>query len=240
MKDTYTHITIVMDRSGSMDQVRTDAEGAINFFLDEQKKVPDECSLLFVDFDSDEPQRIVYDGPLADTPKYKLVPRNSTPLLYAVGKAIDATGKRLDAMPEADRPAKIVFVIQTDGLENYSHYMPEHPYTWEHVAAQIKEQTEVYGWEFLFLGMGLDTFKQGEALGIRNVVSTVANNAATHDSTYRMMSANTTAYRTSAAPDMGMRGVHVNAVGQVFNEAGEEVDPKTGKVKAQSGTTWHS
>jgi hypothetical protein len=235
MKDTLTHISIVMDRSGSMEDVRTDAEGAINHFLTEQKEVPGKCSLLFIDFDSDEPQRIVYDGPLAEMGKYKLIPRNSTPLLYAVGKAIDNTGQRLAAMDEDQRPAKVVFVIQTDGLENHSYYMPEHPYTWEHVAAMIKTQMDVFNWQVIFLGMGLDTFKQGERLGVRNVVSTVANNAATHDSTYSYMSATTRSFRTGAASDMsGMQGTHVNAMGQVFNQAGEEVDPETGKVKAQS------
>jgi hypothetical protein len=32
----------------------------------------------------------------------------------------------------------------------------------------------------------------------------------------------------------GMRGMHVNAMGKVFDNDGNEIDPQTGKIKAQS------
>lgn len=221
-----THITIVMDRSGSMNSVRTDAEGAVNHFLTEQKAQPGECTLYFVDFDGDDPQNVVYAGPLADAPEYTLVPRGNTPLLQASGLAIAHTGEMLAALAEDQRPGKVIVVIQTDGQENTPV-----DWTWESLTAKIKEQTEVYGWQFVFLGMGPDTFKQGERLGIQNVVRTSANNGATHDSTHSVMSAYASSYRGGQSADMSaMRGMHVNSAGKVFNEAGEEVDPKTGDV----------
>lgn len=225
MKDQYTHITIVVDRSGSMNVVRTDAEGAINHFLGEQKLVDGECSLLLTDFDSQEPFRVVHDGPITDSNRYRMEPRASTPLLDAVAQAIIATGDRLGAMAEENRPGKVIFVIQTDGLENASQ-----EFTWEGVAEMIKRQTDEYNWQFIFLGMGFDTFKQGERLGVQNVVRS-AGTAATYDSTHSVLSASTSAYRGGTVNDMtSMRGVTVNSMGQIFNEAGEEVDPKTGKV----------
>ena len=233
----YTHLTIIMDRSGSMADVRSDAQGAINHFLDEQKEVPGDCSLLFIDFDSTDAQQIVHDGPLAEMGKYMLRPRNSTPLLYAVGKAIDNTGTRLDAMAEDNRPGKVIFVIQTDGLENHSHLMPEHPYTWDHVREMIKTQTEAYGWQVIFLGMGSDSWGQGERLGVQNVVRSSGAGAA-HASTYDTMSTMSTAYRGGTVNDMsGIRGMHVNDDGTVTNEAGEEIDPKTGKPRDTSGVS---
>jgi hypothetical protein len=232
MKDTLTHISIVMDRSGSMASVAKEAENAINHFIVDQKNQPGECTLFFIDFDTEAPHRVVYDGGIQDASEYMLDPRGMTPLLDAIGWTIIQTGKRLDAMPEADRPSKVIFVIQTDGLENASR-----EFTWEGVRDLIKEQTDTYAWQFIFLGMGLDTFKQGDALGIQNTVSTVANNAATHDSTYSVLSANTTAYRSGAAQTMGgMRGMHVNAMGKVYDNDGNEIDPQTGKIKAQSTT----
>jgi len=224
--DNKTHITIVCDRSGSMGSVASDAAGAINHFIVEQKQQPGECSLYFVDFDSDEPQRVVYSGALAEAPVYLLGARGTTPLLDAVGQAIGHTGSMLEAIAEDRRPGKVIFVIQTDGLENASR-----EYTWEKVRDMIKEQTDKYSWQFIFLGMGLNTFKQGEALGIRNVVNAVANNAVSHAHTYDAMSSYTSAYRSGHAHDMtAMRGMTVNSVGQVYNEAGEEIDPKTGDV----------
>lgn len=226
MKDSYTHITIVMDRSGSMNEVREEAEQAINSFLTEQKAVDGECSLLFIDFDGQDPKHVVFDGNLDTAPAYQLHPRGMTPLLDATALSIIQTGQKLNKLPEAERPSRVIFVIQTDGQENVSQ-----EYSWEQVRDLVKEQTDTYAWQFIFLGMGMDTFKQGQAMGVQNVVSTAANNPVTHDHTYSVMSASTTAYRGGQAADMSaMRGMHVNAMGKVFNEDGDEIDPKTGKL----------
>lgn len=57
---------------------------------------------------------------LAKVRKYKLVPRESTALVDAVGRAINETGERLAKMPEAERLGLVVFVVMADGLENSS------------------------------------------------------------------------------------------------------------------------
>lgn len=236
MRDDYTHISIVMDRSGSMNEVRDEAEKAINAFLTDQKEVDGQCSLTFVDFDGQDPRHVVFDGDIKNFQGYQLHPRGMTPLLDAVAFTIIDTGKKLEAMPEQDRPGKVIVVIQTDGEENASAR-----FSWENVRDLVKEQTDVYGWQFIFLGMGLDTYKQGQAMGVQNVMSSDANNAATHDSVHAYVSHSTTAYRGGVTNDMSAtRGMHTNSVGQMFNEAGEEIDPKTGKVKAKSDTTWKS
>src|SRR5262245_25202243 len=157
-----------------------------------------------------------------------------TPLLDAIGMTIAKTGKKLEQMPEADRPGKVIFVIQTDGQENVSQ-----EYTWEQVRDLIKVQTDTYNWQFIFLGMGLDTFKQGQALGVSNVVSTAANNPAVHQGTYSVLSATASAYRGGQTNDMSaMRGMHVNSAGKVYDADGNEIDPKTGKLVTD--TSWKS
>ncbi len=50
MKDK-TDITIILDRSGSMNSVKSDTIGGFNSFLDEQKKVEGEAVLSLVQFD---------------------------------------------------------------------------------------------------------------------------------------------------------------------------------------------
>jgi hypothetical protein len=144
-----THITLIADRTGSMRSILSDAEGAINAFLDDQRKLPDQCSLLLVDFDDQDPFRTVYDGQIQDSVEYKLVPRGNTPLRDAVGKGIVVTGERLAALSEDERPGKVIFVVQTDGFENASR-----EYTQEQVNAMINEQTDKWGWTFVFMASG--------------------------------------------------------------------------------------
>lgn len=159
-----THITLLCDRSGSMNSIRADAEGAVNRFIEEQKAQPDDCTITLADFDAPGAQgdwlRIVHQGPLADCPRYVLQPRGSTALLDAVGMTITSTGEYLAALPEASRPEHVFFVVQTDGEENSSR-----DWRLENLQKLIKQQTDEWSWEFIFLGMGPDTFHQGRAMG---------------------------------------------------------------------------
>ena len=54
-------------------------------------------------------------------------------------------------MPEAERPARVVFLIITDGHANSSTEA-----TLPMVKKAIKHQTAKYGWEFAFIGSTLD------------------------------------------------------------------------------------
>ena len=65
-------------------------------------------------------------------------------------------------MPEEERPEKVMFVIVTDGLENYSN--PK--YTRKRLMKKIKRQTEVYNWLFLYLGANQDAIAVAESYGI--------------------------------------------------------------------------
>jgi hypothetical protein len=82
-------------------------------------------------------------------------------LLDAVGRTIDELGARLAAMPEAQRPAKVIVAIFTDGFENASRV-----YTTERLAASIKHQQEKYNWEFLFLAANQDAIATAAQIAI--------------------------------------------------------------------------
>lgn len=148
------HITLIVDRSGSMHSIKTDAQGAVNAFLAEQKKLDKPCTLLLADFDSEQPFRVDHDGDLTKHfGTYHLDPRGITPLLDAVGRGLALTGERLAALPEDQRPGQVFFVVETDGHENASK-----EWTRDAVVARIKEQEEVYKWTFIFLGAGKDAW----------------------------------------------------------------------------------
>ncbi len=160
MRSDLTDVTLVIDRSGSMQAIRDDAEGGVNAFLQEQAKQPGEALLTLVQFDTE--YEFVHRGmPIKDVPPYKLVPRGNTALLDAVGRAINETGERLGKMAEENRPGLVVFVITTDGQENSSK---------EFTKAQIKEMVErqqsQYKWQFTFLGANQDAFAEAGGIGI--------------------------------------------------------------------------
>lgn len=88
-------------------------------------------------------------------------PRGSTPLLDALGHVIVRTGETLAAMAEDQRPARVIVVVSTDGKENDSR-----EYSREVVGGMITEQTEKYGWDFVFIGAGFDAFTEGAKIGV--------------------------------------------------------------------------
>ncbi|MDD5638170.1 MAG: hypothetical protein PHD84_10225, partial [Atribacterota bacterium] len=50
-KQNYTEIVCIIDRSGSMESIKTDAIGGFNTFLESQKKLPGRAFLSLVLFD---------------------------------------------------------------------------------------------------------------------------------------------------------------------------------------------
>ena len=115
-------INIVLDRSGSMEAVKEETISGFNKFLADQQNQDGDATLSLVQFDDE--YEVVHDAKnLAKVPALNartFVPRGCTALLDAIGRTIVATGARLDALSEADRPNQVLFVILTDGLENAS------------------------------------------------------------------------------------------------------------------------
>jgi hypothetical protein len=160
MRTDLTDITIVIDRSGSMSSIRSDAEGGINTFIESQKTEPGEALLTLVQFDTE--YEFVHKGmPIGNVPHFHLVPRGSTALLDAVGRSINETGARLAAIEESERPGLVVFVIVTDGAENSSK-----EFTRAKIREMIEHQQSVYKWQFTFLAANQDAFAEGASMGI--------------------------------------------------------------------------
>lgn len=143
-----------------MQSCRTDAEGGLNSFVEEQKKHPGEAVYTLVQFNTN--YEFVHKAmPIKDVPKFTLQPSGGTALLDAIGRAIIETGDRLKAMPEDQRPGLVVFVILTDGEENSSR-----EFTREKIKEMIEHQTTQYKWQFTYLGANQDAFAVGGSMGI--------------------------------------------------------------------------
>lgn len=178
MRDA-TEIIVILDKSGSMEQIKSDAIGGYNAFVAEQQAEPGEANLTLVLFDSTYtigPTRPIGEAEPLTNKTFR--PGGSTALLDAIGRAVTETGKRLADTPEAQRPDKVIVVIITDGEENCSS---------EHTLAQVREmiehQQEKYSWQFLFLGANQDAFAEAGKLGIGR--GTVVNFSAADDGVRR-------------------------------------------------------
>lgn len=190
MKDDYTHITVLMDRSGSMASIKTDMEGGINTFITEQKAVPGEATFALYEFD-DHFDEAVAPTDLADVGPVTLNPRGSTALYDAMQKSIALTGEYLSSKPDDERPSKVFFVVVTDGQENASREV-----TRKQVLDLVTQQTDLYSWEFVYLGANQDAMAVGTSMGI-HVNTTYDTSAASVGRSYTTLSSNMTKSRMS-------------------------------------------
>ncbi len=168
MNEKLTHIILVIDRSGSMDAVRTDAIGGFNTFLEDQKKHPDEATVTLALFN--HKYSLVHDfKPIQEVEKLDMktyVPQGQTALLDAIGRTMDDVGKKLVAIQEDERPSKVIMAILTDGMENASS-----DYSRAKILEMIKQQEESYGWQIMYLAANQDAIREGASLGVRNAAS---------------------------------------------------------------------
>lgn len=165
MKQDYSEIACVLDRSGSMSSILEDTIGGFNTFIEEQKKLPGTANVTLVLFD--DKYEVPYDAiPLKDLPKLDsntFVPRGMTALHDALGKTINTLGERLAKLSEDERPSSVILCIITDGHENASK---------EFSAQKIKEmitlQEETYSWRIVFLAANIDATDVGQSMGIKS------------------------------------------------------------------------
>ena len=147
-----------------MGDIRDDAIGGFNCFLKEQQAAGANATLTLVQFDTESTDVVYESRPILEVPDLNhqtFQPRGGTPLLDALGQTIDSTGRALAAIPEANRPNKVVFVVITDGQENSSHQ-----HTKTSVKERIDHQSSRYNWQFVFLGANQDAFDEAGAVGI--------------------------------------------------------------------------
>lgn len=165
MNPNLTDITLVLDRSGSMQSVADDTIGGVNRFIADQIAVPlpSTANLTLNQFD-DVFEHVFYALSIqAAQPLTKATfqPRGSTALLDAIGRSIEETGERIGKMTENERPGKVVFVIVTDGYENASR-----KFSSQQISDMITHQRDVYKWEFVFLAADQDAIASAGRIGI--------------------------------------------------------------------------
>jgi uncharacterized protein YegL len=163
MNPNLTEIAYVLDRSGSMIPMTKAAIAGFNEFLKEQLDTPGEANLSLLLFDNQflKPYDRVPLTKVKPLTSKTYVPRGCTALLDAIGMTVKNLGDQLAALPEVERPGKVIVAIFTDGRENASTN-----YSFKKILRMITHQRTKYQWEFLFLGADEDAIATAAQMGI--------------------------------------------------------------------------
>jgi Mg-chelatase subunit ChlD len=163
---TYTHLYILLDRSGSMSTIANDVIGGYNTFIREQRKEGSDVRVTLVQFDTQDRQEIIAAGvpidELVELTQDTFIPRGGTPLLDATGLLIARARMNEELRVQNSLPKEdIVFVTVTDGEENESS---------EYTLRQIKkliEECEAKDWTFVFLSAAIDAYGDASRMGMQ-------------------------------------------------------------------------
>ncbi len=162
---TPVHISVVLDRSGSMASIADDIVGGFNTFLGEQRNQPGGGRITLVQFDGQDPFEVLIDGEdladAADLDPARYLPRGNTPLLDAVGHMIARIDQGIlaradDGLPIEDQ----IVLIVTDGYENASG-----EFDYQTVGSLI-ETRRARNWVFTFLGVDEASIKEGVSMRV--------------------------------------------------------------------------
>ena len=158
-----TDITIILDRSGSMEYIKESTIKGFNSFVKEQQNSDVDVKLTLVQFDHD--YQVLYEN--IDIREVKKLtqktfePRGSTALLDAIGVTINNIKNRIKLTPNNQKPDKVLVVIITDGEENSSN-----KYSREKIFKKISKRENKDSWSFVFIGSNQDAIAVGSSFGI--------------------------------------------------------------------------
>ena len=152
---TTLDIVVILDRSGSMQEIRDDAIGSFNAFLTDKKQQYPLSKMSIVLFD--DRYDLIADsepiGAISPLNGQTYVPRGSTALLDAIGLTVAA----IEARPHTDE--EMLVAVLTDGYENASTQ-----FRLEQIRAIIQER-EKRGWDFVYLSADPGAFSDAGRMG---------------------------------------------------------------------------
>lgn len=162
MNENITELVFILDRSGSMGGLESDTIGGYNSVLAKHRSADGQAFVTTILFDHES--EVLHDriaiAEVRDLTAKEYYVRGCTALLDALGGAIRHTERVQRYLPEEHKPARTIFVVTTDGLENASRKFGR---------AQVREMIEGKqraGWEFFFLGANMDAVAEAGSLGI--------------------------------------------------------------------------
>ena len=160
----WINLTFIIDESGSMYGSEADVVGGFKKTIEEQKADKDgKVTVSLYKFSTTVTQ--VYLGrEINEIDEFDYTPHGTTAMNDGIGKAIDDVGAWLYEKDKngEEMPAANLVVVMTDGMENASK-----EYTLKQIQDKIKEQTEKYSWQFIYMGTDITTSKAADDLGFK-------------------------------------------------------------------------
>jgi hypothetical protein len=151
-------LTIILDRSGSMNQIKSDVIFEFNRFLDEFNSEKSRFSLI----QFNNKVESVFVNQKVNTSNYlndkNFIPSGTTALFDAIGETLNHKIQFLEAKKN---PRKVIIAIITDGIENSSI-----EYSQEVIRDLITTCKEKLNWRILFFGANQDSILEGGKIGI--------------------------------------------------------------------------
>jgi hypothetical protein len=194
-RDHSVHSYILLDRTGSMEPIWTEALSSVNAYadglatLDGGPRVDADITLAAFDANDGFQFDVLRSG--VDAERWRKVtndevnPRGMTPLYDAIGKIV--------TLAEKDNPRKAVIVIMTDGEENSSEEMTKAS------AKAALDRVRKKGWEVVFLGAEFSKFDDAEGVGQSSSRNMAVSKEQLSDS-MRRLSQKSKDYASGAAP----------------------------------------
>jgi len=190
-----THISVVLDRSGSMCSCHNETVKGFDEFISKQKQEDGKATLTLTQFD-DQYEVVYADKDVQDVPSIKDIyqPRGATALLDAIGRTVRDTETMLGKRFVNEIPDRVLCVIITDGYENASKEWAR-----DKIVDLIREK-EKRNWEFVFLSANLDAIAQATNLGIK--AGSAANYMKGNNKLWGKMSDKAAIYRSASQADL--------------------------------------
>ena len=152
-------INFVLDKSGSMDAIRSATISGFNEFKNDQARESGEALLTLTLFDTSF--RTACEAvPLREVPDLDhqaYAPGGCTALYDAIGHTMRIT----DDYVAAHKPDQVLFVIMTDGYENSSR-----EFSRERIFQMIEDRRKLAQYEFVYLGANQDSYAVGASIGV--------------------------------------------------------------------------
>jgi hypothetical protein len=169
-KQDYTHLTLILDTSGSMGNTIDSVRKSATQLLEAQDKLGMPLTITLGIL----PSRHGYSerswGALHNFISVENAIRiisnlrasGGTPLSDAIGNTANSVASHIFDMADADQPEKVIFAIVTDGQNGYSslHNLSD-------VKRIVDHNESTYGWEFLYVGSNQNAYGTGKKMGIK-------------------------------------------------------------------------
>lgn len=193
LNTNWINLVFIVDKSGSMYPSQQDVVGGFKKTIDEQKANKEgKVTVSLFTFNQDVNEEYI-GVDINDIKEFEYSPGGSTAMNDGIGTGIYKVGQWLhkkDVNGE-EMPGKTLVVVMTDGWENSSK-----EYSLKQVQDMIKEQTDKYSWEFIYMGTDITTTKAADDLGFKFKTYSSRKNLCKN---YDVVNLATTSYRGMAA-----------------------------------------